>query len=212
MPDRSEPACEVTKRATHTAGRRSRRCARRKRRRARRHAATASWGILYAVPKYCIYSIDTAAVDASRGGNREVGMRRPRRQPAPSRSSPLQPTGRPTFLHIHTRDNSHWSMRSAEHPLPALQMLLLQLSALVCRTAGGASAAGGVHASGTGGTGGGSGSIAAPMPVLHRATNAHTMYMRARMYNPVTLPALTAARRSPPYLLPPYLQGRVATC
>eukprot|EP01046_Picozoa_sp_COSAG06_P076201 COSAG06_NODE_24203_length_669_cov_1.926316_1_plen_142_part_01 len=30
-------------------------------------------------------------------------------------------------------------MRSAEHPLPALQMLLLQLSALVCRTAGGAS-------------------------------------------------------------------------
>ena len=34
-----------------------------------------------------------------------------------------------------------------------------------------------------------------------RATNAHTMYMRARMYNPVTLPALTAARRSPPYLL-----------
>ena len=26
------------------------------------------------------------------------------------------------------------------------------------------------------------------------------MYMRARMYNPVTLPALTAARRSPPYL------------
>ena len=43
-------------------------------------------------------------------------------------------------------------------------------------------------------------SIAAPMPVLHRATNAHTMYMRARMYNPVTLPALTAARRSPLYL------------
>merc|ERR1711965_957116 len=38
------------------------------------------------------------------------------------------------------------------------------------------------------------------MPVLHRATNAHTMYMRARMYNPVTLPALTAARRSPLYL------------
>ena len=33
-----------------------------------------------------------------------------------------------------------------------------------------------------------------------RATNAHTMYMRARMYNPVTLPALTAARRSPLYL------------
>ena len=56
-------------------------------------------------------------------------------------------------------------------------------------------------------------SIAAPMPVLHRATNAHTMYMRARMYNPVTLPALTAARRSPPYLRGgASTQGLVPSC
>lgn len=40
-------------------------------------------------------------------------------------------------------------MRSAEHPLPALQMLLLQLSALVCRTAGGASGVAAAAAAGT---------------------------------------------------------------